>query len=131
MSFQEIGYRANHLVKLDILINYEDAPPLAMIIPYEKAQEIGRRLCATLKELIPRQQFKIPIQACIGKKVLASEHLSALRKDVLAKCYGGDISRKKKLLQKQAEGKKRMKEIGKVNIPQEAFLAVLKLKKDS
>lgn len=130
MSFQEIGYRTNDLIKLDFKINGEEASPLAMILPIQKAQEMGRKICEKLKELIPRQQFRVPIQAVIGTKVIASEQISAVRKDVLAKCYGGDISRKKKLLNKQAEGKKRMKEIGKVNVPQEAFLAVLNLKKE-
>merc|ERR1712085_226462 len=108
-----------------------DAPPLATIVHVDAAQSIGRRLCASLKNLIPRQMFKVPIQACIGVKVVASEHISAMRKDVLAKCYGGDISRKKKLLQKQAKGKARMKTMGKVSVPQEAFIAVLKLDRSS
>jgi translation elongation factor EF-4 len=112
---------------LDVKINYETAPPLACIVHRDAAQSVGRKLCASLKELIPRQMFKIPIQACVGVKVIASEAISPMRKDVLAKCYGGDISRKKKLLNKQAKGKKRMKAIGKVNVPQEAFMAVLKL----
>jgi GTP-binding protein LepA len=126
MSFQEIGYRKNNLVKLEIRINDEDAPPLATILHRDKAYEMGRKICLKLKELIPRQLFKVPIQACIGSKVIASEHIQSVGKDVLAKCYGGDVTRKKKLLAKQAEGKKRMKMLGKVNVPQEAFLSVLR-----
>lgn len=94
----------------------------------DSATRMGQGMVRQLKELIPRQQFKVPLQACIGAKVIASQALSAIRKDVLAKCYGGDISRKKKLLKKQAEGKKRMKALGKVNVPQDAFMAVLKIK---
>lgn len=109
MSFQEIGFRSDNLVRLDIRINGEEAPPLATIVHRDKAHDIGRIICKKLKELIPRQQFKVPIQACVGVKPVASESISAVMKDVLAKCYGGDISRKKKLLQKQAKGKKRMK----------------------
>lgn len=127
MEYSIIDYRPSDLVRLDIKINYEIAAPLACIVHRDSAQTIGRKLVAKLKEMIPRQMFKIPIQACIGVKVIASEHITPMRKDVLAKCYGGDITRKKKLLSKQAKGKKRMKTIGQVTVPQEAFMAVLKL----
>lgn len=129
MEYSILEYRPSDLVRLDVKINYELATALACVVHRDNAQSMGRRLCASLKGLIPRQMFKVPIQACIGVKVIASEHISPMKKDVLAKCYGGDISRKKKLLQKQAKGKKKMKSIGKVTVPQEAFMAVLKLDK--
>eukprot|EP00566_Odontella_aurita_P014316 CAMPEP_0113534974 /NCGR_PEP_ID=MMETSP0015_2-20120614/5444_1 /TAXON_ID=2838 /ORGANISM="Odontella" /LENGTH=541 /DNA_ID=CAMNT_0000434169 /DNA_START=1364 /DNA_END=2990 /DNA_ORIENTATION=- /assembly_acc=CAM_ASM_000160 len=127
MEYSLIDYRQSDLVRLDVKINYEDASPLATIVHSDAAQTVGRKLVASLKELIPRQMFKVPIQACIGAKIIASAAISPMRKDVLAKCYGGDISRKKKLLNKQAKGKKRMKAMGKVNVPQEAFMAVIKM----
>jgi GTP-binding protein LepA len=127
MSFSEIGFRVNDLVRLDIKINGEEASPLSTIVHKEKAYDAGKMICTKLKDLIPRQQFKVPIQACIGVKCVASAHIPPVMKDVLAKCYGGDITRKKKLLQKQAKGKKRMKALGKVNVPQEAFMAVIRM----
>jgi GTP-binding protein LepA len=120
-------YKLSHLVKMDIMLNKEPVDALSSIIHRDRAYDLGKKICKKLRELIPRQQFDIAIQASIGAKIIARESLSALRKDVTAKCYGGDISRKRKLLEKQKEGKKRMRSVGSVEIPQSAFMAVLKL----
>jgi GTP-binding protein LepA len=130
MEYQVIGYRPNDLVLVDILVNEEPVDALACIVHRDKSYNVGRALVSKLRELIPKQQFQIPIQAAIGTKILARENISALRKNVLSKCYGGDISRKKKLLEKQKKGKKRMKSIGTVEVPQAAFMAILQLNGD-
>ena len=126
MDYDLLGYREAKLVKLDVLVNNVIVDAFSRIVPHDKVHEVGKAIVTKLKEVIPRQMFQVPIQAAVGGRIVARADVSVKRKDVLAKCYGGDITRKRKLLEKQKAGKKRMKRFGSVNVPQEAFVSVLK-----